>query len=253
MHRFDATAAQFDRHRAFPPGVAEAIHRAVWSAVNHLHPVRILDLGAGTGRIGKAFVAAGDPYIGVDLSLGMLQEFKANMANAVLVQADGHHMPFPDRAFNIVMLMQVLSGAGDWRGLLDETRRILRPGGFMIAGHTTMPANGVDRRMKRHLNEILSYMGTESRRGRLRRDEALNWLEAQARSHVHHVAASWKVDRTPAQFLERHRTGAQFSALPMEIQTAALDELIAWAATEFQSLDAVFREQHSFELDIFEF
>ena len=123
----------------------------------------------------------------------------------------------------------------------------------MIAGHTTMPANGVDRRMKRHLNEILSYMGTESRRGRLRRDEALNWLEAQARSHVHHVAASWKVDRTPAQFLERHRTGAQFSALPMEIQTAALDELIAWAATEFQSLDAVFREQHSFELDIFEF
>lgn len=253
MHPFDATAAQFDRYRAFPPGIAEAIHRAVWSVVNNLHPVRILDLGAGTGRIGKAFVAAGDPYIGVDLSLGMLQEFRANAANAVLVQADGHQLPFPGRSFNIVMLMQVLSGAGDWRGLLDETRRVLRPGGFIIAGHTTMPANGVDRRMKRRLNEILALMGTESRRGRLRRDEALTWLEAHARRHSHHHAASWNAERTPAQFLERHRTGAQFSALPPEVQAAALDELIAWAATEFRSLDTVFHEQHSFELDIFEF
>src|SRR5258708_11995149 len=100
MHPFDGTGGEFEGHRAFPPGVAEAIHRAVWSAVNHLHPVRILDLGAGTGRIGKAFVAAGDPYIGVDLSLGMLQEFKANMANAILLQADPHPMPLPDPPFN---------------------------------------------------------------------------------------------------------------------------------------------------------
>jgi len=149
--------------------------------------------------------------------------------------------------------MQVLSGAGDWRGLLDEARRVLRPGGFIIAGHTTMPVNGVDRRMKRRLNEILSYMGADPRRGRLRRDEALHWLEAQALRHNHLLAASWNVDRTPAQFLERHRTGAQFSALPPEIQTAALDELIAWTVTEFGSLDAVFHEKHSFELDIFEF
>ena len=36
---------------------------------------RLLDLGAGTGRIGRPFVAAGDDYVGVDLSLGMLREF----------------------------------------------------------------------------------------------------------------------------------------------------------------------------------
>jgi hypothetical protein len=107
--------------------------------------------------------------------------------------------------------------------------------------------------MKRRLNEILARLGVESRRGRHRRDEALIWLEAHAGHHSHCVADSWKAERTPGQFLERHRTGAQFSALPPEIQTAALDELSDWAATEFQSLDAVFHEQHSFELDIFEF
>lgn len=253
MHPFDAAASEFDRYRAFPEGVPQAIHRAVWSAASHLHAVRTLDLGAGTGRIGKVFVAAGDDYIGVDLSAAMLQEFRAHMPNAILVQADGHRLPFRSHTFNIVMLMQVLSGASDWRGLLDEARRVLKPGGFIVAGHTTMPHNGVDRRMKRRLNEILSYLGAESRQGRLRRDEALHWLETQARHHSRQVAASWNAERTPAHFLERHRTGAQFSALPREIQTAALDELIAWAATEFRSLDTVFDEQHSFELDIFEF
>jgi SAM-dependent methyltransferase len=227
----------------------------VWSATKLPHPARVLDLGAGTGRIGRAFVTANDAYIGVDVSLGMLQEFRASMASAapVLVQADGDRLPFPARTFSIVMLMQVLSGTEDWRGLLNEARRVLQPGGFIVAGHTAMPSEGVDRRMKRRLKEILNRLGVESQPGRDRRDEALIWLQAKAGHHAGRVAASWKVERTPKQFLARHRTGAQFSALPMEVQTAALDELTDWAATEFQSLDTVFHQQHSFELDIFEF
>ncbi|HWZ45114.1 MAG TPA: class I SAM-dependent methyltransferase [Candidatus Saccharimonadales bacterium] len=255
MPLFDATAAQFDLHRAFPEGIAEAIRRAVWSSVKVDHPARVLDLGAGTGRIGRAFVAAHDAYFGADLSLGMLQEFKASMVEAtpVLVQADGDRLPFPGETFAIVMLIQVLSGVEDWRGLLSEVRRVLRPGGYIIAGHTAMPGEGVDRRMKARLNEILERMGVESRRGRHRRDAALVWLEEHARHHRHCVPASWKAERTPRQFLARHRTGAQFSALPLETQAAALDELTDWAFAEFQSLDAVFHQQHSFELDIFEF
>jgi ubiquinone/menaquinone biosynthesis C-methylase UbiE len=255
MHLFDSTAAQFDRHRAFPEGVPEAIRQAVWAISPQTAGRRILDLGAGTGRIGRAFAAANDAYIGVDLSLGMLQEFRASMVNTtpVLVQADGEHLPFPDRTFTIVMLMQVLSGADDWRGLVTEARRILQPGGIIVAGHTAMPGKGVDRRMKQRLNRILDQMGVELRRGRQRRDEALAWLESHAHRHRRRIAASWKAERTPGQFLERHRTGAQFSALPLDIQGAAMDELTDWAVVEFESLDTVFQQQHSFELDIFKF
>src|SRR5258708_6546471 len=105
----------------------------------------------------------------------MLQEFKASMVDAapVLLQADGDRLPFPGQTFAIVMLIQVLSGAEDWRGLVDEARRVLQPGGYIVAGHTAMPGKGVDRRMKARLNEILAHMGVESRRGRHVRAEAL--------------------------------------------------------------------------------
>ena len=48
---------------------------------------RLLDLGAGTGRIGWPFVAAGDDYVGVDLSLGMLREFVRRMPRSAIAHA----------------------------------------------------------------------------------------------------------------------------------------------------------------------
>src|ERR1700733_13268556 len=75
MSAFDSAAPTFDRHRALPDGAPEAIRAAVLGAVEAASP-RLLDLGAGTGRVGIPFVAAGDDYVGVDLSFGMLSEFK---------------------------------------------------------------------------------------------------------------------------------------------------------------------------------
>ena len=51
---YDATAPSFDRHRALPAGVVEGIRDAVLGATGLSRP-RILDLGAGTGRIGGAY------------------------------------------------------------------------------------------------------------------------------------------------------------------------------------------------------
>jgi predicted TPR repeat methyltransferase len=51
-----------------------AVRAAVLAALATPAP-RLLELGAGTGRFGRPFVAAGDAYVGIDLSFGMLQEF----------------------------------------------------------------------------------------------------------------------------------------------------------------------------------
>jgi SAM-dependent methyltransferase len=82
---FDITAPTFERPRALPDGVPEAIRRAILCSVGVKSP-RLLDVGAGTGRIGAAFVAAGDDYVGVDLSFAMLCAF-AQRGTARLVQA----------------------------------------------------------------------------------------------------------------------------------------------------------------------
>ncbi|OYY07217.1 MAG: hypothetical protein B7Y70_15335, partial [Rhizobiales bacterium 35-68-8] len=105
MSNFDAVAPAFDRHRALPEGAAQDVRAAVLRALSP-RP-RLLDLGAGSGRIGWPFVTAGDDYIGLDLSLGMLQAFRARSSTARLVRADGCALPFGARTFDGVLLVQI--------------------------------------------------------------------------------------------------------------------------------------------------
>lgn len=255
---FDSTAATFERDRPMPTGVPEAIRSAIWQAARVPTPARVLDLGAGTGRFGKVFVAAGDLYVGIDVSFPMLREFRANSMSACLAQADGQKLPFRDGFFDVVMLMQVLSGAENWQDILNETVRVVRDGGLVVVGHTVSSQEGMTAQLKRQLNLILEEMILEEmnvvrHQPQQARRQALAWLESSAGRRLHLCAASWTASTTPQEFLARHRTGARFAALPSSIQEDALHQLGAWAKTVFGSLDTVFPEERSFELDVFEF
>ena len=97
VSQYDAAAPSFDRHRALPDDAVDAIRAGVLTSLASASP-RLLDLGAGTGRIGRPFIAAGDDYVGVDLSFGMLREFAPRAGpnkgcTPRLVQADGERLP----------------------------------------------------------------------------------------------------------------------------------------------------------------
>lgn len=248
---FDLHAARFERYRALPSGVAQAIRRAVWESTEAASSARVLDLGAGSGRIGRAFIEAGDAYVGADFSLPMLREFRAASSAACLLQADGGRLPFQDCSFELVLLMQVLSGAHNWRNLLCETVRVIVPGGSVVVGHTVTPPAGVDAQMKSQLAVILEEMGAASHQSKKSRDQSLEWLQTGSSRRLRVTAASWMALRTAREFLERHRSGAQFSRLPAAVQAEALKRLSAWAIKTCGSLDEVFPEQHSFELHVF--
>jgi ubiquinone/menaquinone biosynthesis C-methylase UbiE len=255
---YDTTASSFERYRSLPSYVVEAIRSAIWTAVRLPDQARVLDLGAGTGRIGKAFLAAGDFYVGVDSSLAMLQEFSAKSEfreskTCLLAQADGRQLPFQNGFFDLVLLVQVLSAAGNWREMLDECRRVLRPGGIVAVGHKRSPESGIDAQLKRQLVAVLEEMQVPWHQPRESRRQALAWLESASVRHWHRDAASWKVTTSAEEFLSRHRTGARFASLPLSIQEEALTTLRAWAETNLGSVNASFEEHHSFELGIFEF
>ena len=162
----------------------------------------MLDLGAGSGRIGAAFVAAGDRYIGVDLSFGMLRVFAARhdlpgTHAALLVQADGERLPFRDATFDAVLLMQVLNAAHDWRRLAAEARRVLAPTGALIVGRTVAPEDGIDARMKLRLADLLDAMGVEATPQRSRRRGNALARAEWPRDAASSTAAAWTADRTP--------------------------------------------------------
>jgi ubiquinone/menaquinone biosynthesis C-methylase UbiE len=242
---YDAMAPDFDRRRALPDGVAEIIRDTIARFASP-RP-RVLDLGAGTGRIGWPFVLAGDDYTGADLSLGMLHTFAKRCPTARLAQADGTHLPFPDEAFDAVLLVQVLNRVEGWRQVLTETIRVLGPGGIVVAGRTVAPDDGVDAQMKDRLAAILDAMDEHPYRAKFRED-AMGWLSRTLPDPTVVTAATWAEPRTPRGFLERHAGGARFSVLLEPVKQAAMHSLIVWATERFGSLDTVCREDFRFEL-----
>jgi ubiquinone/menaquinone biosynthesis C-methylase UbiE len=254
---YDTTAATFERYRSLPPYIVESIRSAIWADTRLPAQARVLDLGAGTGRIGKAFLAAGDFYVGVDSSFGMLQEFSGKpefreSKTCFLAQAEGSQLPFQNAIFDLVLLMQVLNAA-NWRPILDECLRVLRPGGIVAVGHTKSPESGVDAQLKRQLAAILEAMQVPWHQPREWRRQAVAWLEVASVRHWHREAARWKVTTSAEEFLLRHRTGARFAALPLSVQQESLARLRAWAETTFGSVNTSFEEHHSFDLGIFKF
>jgi len=250
---FDAVASNFERFRMLPDGVPQAIRKSIFAAARNSSAAKILDLGAGTGRIGRTFVEAGDNYVGVDTSLAMLREFRNSTTNACLAQADGRRLPFRNGAFDVVLLMHVLSGTGDWQPMLNEVRRVCRADGIAAVGRTVSSESGINVQLKHQLKMILQEMGIPWHRSQESYRESLDWLKSLATRHIHSQVASWNQSGTAQEFISRHRSGARFAALPPDVQEQALQKLSAWAKETFGSLENGRAEQRSFELDIFEF
>jgi SAM-dependent methyltransferase len=96
---------------------------------------RILDAGCGSGPLSAALRDRGAVVTGFDSSAGMLQLARRRLGDdADLHLADlGRPLPFPDGAFDDVVASLVLHYLEDWTAPLAELRRVLRPGGRLIA------------------------------------------------------------------------------------------------------------------------
>ena len=96
---------------------------------------RILDAGCGSGLLLAALRDGGAIVTGFDKSAGMIELARRRLGDdADLQVADlGSPLPFPDDTFDDVTASLVLHYLKDWRPTLAELRRVLKPGGRLIA------------------------------------------------------------------------------------------------------------------------
>src|SRR5829696_5841458 len=97
---------------------------------------KVLDVGCGAGTDLARFARGGAIVTGVDLSSSAIALAKQNFAHhglqADLREADGEHLPFDDNAFDFVFAHGVVQYTADDQALVDECRRVLRPGGIAV-------------------------------------------------------------------------------------------------------------------------
>jgi SAM-dependent methyltransferase len=107
---------------------------------------RVLDLGCGEGRHTIAAWLQREAHcVGVDLSprdvsrasekAGPFRpDFPASPTRSIgFGVADGLQLPFADHSFDVVICSEVLEHIGPYREVLDEIRRVLKPGGAFAA------------------------------------------------------------------------------------------------------------------------
>lgn len=133
-----ATAAIRAAYAAGAPAWAsgpEAVYQRLADALVAECPVpldaaRVLDLGSGTGVATRSLMAAGAAPVGFDLTWEMLAEGRADRPAGV--SGDARALPFPAARFDAVVAACVLNHLPPEEPL-RECRRVLRPGGAVVA------------------------------------------------------------------------------------------------------------------------
>jgi len=96
---------------------------------------RILDAGCGSGPLFAALREKGAVVSGIDQSAGMLAHARTLLGeDADLRVADlADPLPFADAEFDDVIASLVLHYLRDWDPVLAEFKRVLKPGGRLVA------------------------------------------------------------------------------------------------------------------------
>jgi ubiquinone/menaquinone biosynthesis C-methylase UbiE len=214
---FGAVAATYDRGR--PGWPAEAIEWLLGS-----EPLDVLDLGAGTGKLTAALLAAGHRVVALEPSVGMrdvLAERVADTPGVTVIDGRAEEIPLADGSVDAV----VAGSAFHWfdrEPTLDEIGRVLRPPGvFGLLGNRYDTSVDWQRRLRK-----ISSAGAIYRAGHWPPQDELRdrFAEVEDRSIAHRM----EVDAaTLRDYLASLSWVATMEDAEREAHLAAIDEF--WA------------------------
>jgi len=265
---FDRAASFYDATRALPDGVAGVVADAIVRCVGAGPDTRFLEVGIGTGRIALPLILAGYVCCGIDVSPAMLGVLRAKIAGhpqrrarTGLALADAMSLPLRARTFDVVLMFHLLHLVDDHRRALHEARRVLRPGGRVIASADEFTArNRRDeaagrtatggRLVTNRWNTILTGLGVDRRappRGRWLVDETLAESLAEIGASVERVVLARYRERpqTPRERAAAHRDRI-FSSdwdIPNDVHAEAARQLDRWLDSEHPAPDTPSSEE----------
>jgi SAM-dependent methyltransferase len=136
---FGAAAAAYAEHR---PDYAEDAVRWAVEPVRLREPLRVLDLGAGTGKLTATLVRLGAEVTAVEPDPEMLAELQRSLASVQALRGSAEDIPLPDASMDAVLVGQAMHWF-DLNRAIPEIARVLVPGG-VLAGLWNVDDDEVD-------------------------------------------------------------------------------------------------------------
>ncbi|HEY7755260.1 MAG TPA: class I SAM-dependent methyltransferase, partial [Actinomycetota bacterium] len=237
--RFDRAAGFYDTSRAIPP---EAMERTIAQLEGELAGRgRVLEIGVGTGLLALPLHERGLALAGLDISGPMMAKLVDKAGGSPpfpLVLGDATAMPFGDGAFGAAYLRWVLHLIPEWRALVAEGIRVVRPGGVLVANLGAY--GGAHREIQDRFAELT---------GISTRPVGLDWaaydeLDGELASRGASARVLPAPNETFEERLDEFIRGIEENryswtwTVPGDVRLRAAAEIRAWAQARFGSLDA---------------
>ncbi|KAB1116964.1 class I SAM-dependent methyltransferase [Micromonospora aurantiaca] len=232
---FGAAATAYAEHR---PDYA---HAALRWALEPAPGVRVLDLGAGTGKLTATLAEVSDDVTAVEPDPAMLAELRRTLPDVRALAGSAEAIPLPDSSVDAV----VAGNAMHWFDMAvagPEIARVLAPGG-VLAGLWNVVDDRVD-----WVAGLAAVSGSAAIGPR---DTPASWRVATARMHLPKTGEARFGSPEQAEFPHGQRrtadslvatlaTRAGMLVMPERERTEALDRIRAYLASRPETADGEF-------------
>ncbi len=242
---FDRVAPQYDASRHIPETIMRnAAHLIIQTANLNAH-TPMVDAGTGTGRFAVPLVKFGIPVLGIDISHSMLLQAKLKVNplkydRSLFTQSDLRRLPIQSQSCHAALLVHVLHLIVDWKAVLLEIKRILRPGAVLIIATESgkrFPTREIYFELARERNMLRHHIGLTDLNEAI---PFLKSLEAEI-TELDNRNMEWTAESSIKDTLQMlgSRLFSQTWAIPENVHQEMMMLTSEWAANRYGSFDII--------------
>ena len=199
-------------------------------AVDWLLPVgarRVLDLGAGTGKLTRALRERGLGVVAVEPSAGMREELARGLPEVTVLAGSAEQIPLDDGSVDAVLVAQAWHWVDPARAV-PEVARVLIPGGTL-----GLVWNIRDERAGwvRELGELLHDGGNNPDRASASDELSVAPVIGPPFGPVERLDVEWSKPTTPAEIADLVASRSYIITMPPDERAALLADLARLLAT----------------------
>lgn len=255
--QFDDQADIYDKRTGLGEKTAQNIALSLNQMIEPYFKGLLLEIGAGTGEIGYFLQNLPIPYIGIDLSGGMLNVYRERFTSSeklpLLIRTDGNDpWPLENSSVSIFFSSRAMHQLNR-EHVLTQLEKLSTPGSsILILGNVKRNKHSVKTIMRQEMHKVLNEFGIKEKSGQSNRKLLFEAIERQGGEILPPVIASrWKVSHAPIESINSWESvdGIAGQSVEEKIKTQILDTLVLNIEDKFSDLNQALEAEETYELN----